>query len=161
MKIFLDTEFIEDGKTIDLLSLALVAEDGRELYVVNTDAKLEQANEWVKLNVIPQLYKNIEPITIHATSHNKIKDFVLDFVGNTRPEFWGYYADYDWVVFCQLFGPMITLPKNFPMYCNDIKQLCKSLGNPNLRQPVKDEHHALADARWNKTSFEFLQTLKA
>lgn len=161
MKIFLDTEFMEDGKTIDLLSLALVAEDGRELYVVNTDAKLEQANEWVKLNVIPQLYKNIEPVTIHAASHSKIKELVLDFVGNVRPEFWGYYADYDWVVFCQLFGPMVALPKNFPMYCNDIKQLCKSVGDPSLTTLRKNEHHALVDARWNKTSFEFLQTLNA
>lgn len=26
----------------------------------------------------------------------------------------GYYADYDWVAFCQLFDRMIDLPKDFP-----------------------------------------------
>jgi hypothetical protein len=36
--------------------------------------------------------------------------------------FYAYYADYDWVVFCSLFGRMIDLPKGFPMYCNDLKQ---------------------------------------
>lgn len=38
-------------------------------------------------------------------------------------EFYAYYADYDWVVFCWLFGRMIDLPKGFPMYCRDLKQM--------------------------------------
>jgi len=36
--------------------------------------------------------------------------------------FYAYYADYDWVVFAQLFGKMKDLPKGFPMYCKDLKQ---------------------------------------
>lgn len=40
-----------------------------------------------------------------------------------NPEFYAYYADYDWVVFCWLFGRMIDLPKGFPMYCRDLKQM--------------------------------------
>lgn len=40
----------------------------------------------------------------------------------TTKEFYGYYSDYDWVVFCWLFGRMIDLPKSFPMYCIDLKQ---------------------------------------
>ncbi len=74
------------------------------------------------------------------------------------PEFWGYYADYDWVAFCQLFGTMMDLPKGFPMYCNDIKQLSHQLGNPKLPEQDSSEHHALADARWNKKAWEFLQS---
>lgn len=43
---------------------------------------------------------------------------------NLEPiEFYGYYSDYDWVLFCSLFGRMIDLPKGFPMYCNDLKQM--------------------------------------
>lgn len=48
-----------------------------------------------------------------------------DIYPNTYPkniEFYGYYADYDWVVFCWLFGKMKDLPKGFPMYCIDLKQ---------------------------------------
>lgn len=37
-------------------------------------------------------------------------------------EFYAYYADYDWVAFCSLFGKMIDLPEGFPMYCKDLKQ---------------------------------------
>ena len=39
------------------------------------------------------------------------------------PEFYAYYADYDWVAFCWIFGKMIDLPKGFPMYCRDLKQM--------------------------------------
>lgn len=38
-------------------------------------------------------------------------------------KFYGYYSDYDWVVFCWLFGRMIDLPKSFPMFCVDLKQM--------------------------------------
>lgn len=38
-------------------------------------------------------------------------------------EFYAYYADYDWTVFCWLFGRMIDLPPDFPMYCIDLKQI--------------------------------------
>lgn len=38
------------------------------------------------------------------------------------PVFHGYYADYDWVLFCSLYGTMMDLPKGFPMYCIDLKQ---------------------------------------
>ena len=48
MKYFLDTEFNEFGG--DLISLALVGEDGREFYIA-TDC--EMPGEWVKENVIP------------------------------------------------------------------------------------------------------------
>jgi len=42
---------------------------------------------------------------------------------NRSIDFYGYHADYDWVVFCQLFGKMMDLPKGFPMYCKDLKQM--------------------------------------
>lgn len=42
---------------------------------------------------------------------------------DVTPTFYAYYADYDWVAFCWLFGNMMDLPKGFPMYCNDLKQM--------------------------------------
>ncbi|MDA3854644.1 MAG: 3'-5' exoribonuclease [Candidatus Woesearchaeota archaeon] len=50
-----------------------------------------------------------------------IKDKV-NWMKKDKPEFYAYYADYDWVVFCWLFGRMIDLPKGFPRYCIDLKQ---------------------------------------
>ncbi len=37
MRYWYDTEFIEDGKTIDLISIGIVAEDGRELYLQSVE----------------------------------------------------------------------------------------------------------------------------
>ena len=48
MKYFLDTEFIEDGKTIDLISIGIVAEDGREYYAINSECDFPKANDWIK-----------------------------------------------------------------------------------------------------------------
>ena len=103
-------------------------------------------------------------------------------------QFYAYYADYDWVVFCWLFGNMIDLPKGFPMYCRDLKQMiddavdneinrqCYNSGNHTIlnfgealdsikkdyKYPKQDPakaHNALEDARWNKELYNFLNKL--
>lgn len=173
MKYFLDCEFIENGITIDLLSIAIVREDGVEFYCENSEADLDKAGQWVKENVIPQLWsrqpdkKNYnlwsrDGGTGGLLRKSEIASLAVSFVGKSegKPEFWGYYSAYDWVAFCQLFGAMVNLPKGYPMFCRDIIQECKRLGNPQLPTLDKGEHHALLDARWNKKAFEFLQTLQ-
>lgn len=55
MRYWLDTEFIENGVTINLVSIGIVAEDGRKYYAINWDCDLSRANKWVKENVISQL----------------------------------------------------------------------------------------------------------
>lgn len=173
-KYFLDSEFMEDGERIELLSLAIVCEDGRELYIENAEADLSHANSWVKENVIPQLWyvgKDNPPLDPWSGQLAKggplmrqgLQHFVRKFCDirdNGKPEFWGYFSSYDWVAFCQLFGAMIDLPKGWPMYCNDIKQLCVSLGDPELPPQGKGEHHALLDARWNKKAYDFLKSIE-
>ncbi len=158
MKYFFDTEFIEDDKTIDLLSIGIVAEDGREFYAENAEADRAQASDWVKQNVFPHLLWFQDDQSALFTRW-AIKTNILQFCDKRdygKPEFWAYYADYDWVVMCQLFGKMIDLPKGWPMYCRDIKQWCDMLGNPTLPPQTSVEHNALADARWVKTAWEFL-----
>jgi hypothetical protein len=167
MRYFLDTEFLENGPSFPLilLSIGIVAENGREFYAVNADAPLELANDWVKANVLPHLGDMRVPIgqigpSVQAfIKANGMKNFDGTPSIYERPEFWGYYADYDWVVFCQLFGTMMDLPKGWPMYCRDIKQLCDSLGNPALPKQTSTEHNALADAKWNLEAYKFLQSV--
>jgi hypothetical protein len=149
MKIFFDTEFIEDGKTIDLISIGLVREDGESLYAELKEADLSKASSWVRENVLPHL----NGLTI---SRRDLAKIIIDFVGE-KPEFWAYYADYDWVVLCQLFGTMMDLPKGWPMYCRDVKQLCDWLGNPKLPENKGVAHNALEDAKWTVHAYEFLE----
>ena len=55
MKYSIDTEFIESGKTIDLVSIGIVAEDGREVYMQSVEFNPDKASEWVKENVLNRL----------------------------------------------------------------------------------------------------------
>ena len=55
MRYFYDTEFIEDGRTIELVSIGIVAEDGREYYAVSTAFDPSKANAWVRENVLDKL----------------------------------------------------------------------------------------------------------
>lgn len=156
MRIWFDTEFIEDGKTIDLMSIGLVREDGEVYYAEPAECRLEMASPWVWKNVIPHLLGWTEDI--RRTGHECLKPRaviakeIIEFAGE-KPEFWAYYADYDWVALCQLFGTMMDLPKGWPMYCRDLKQLCDWLGNPPLVKQTVTEHFALNDACWTKRAW--------
>ena len=167
MKYFLDTEFIERPNTIELISIGLVCEDGRELYLISSEYKFNDCSEWVKDNVVLPMYLE----TINGDNRNRfdinyfqnyygkklevIKEKVLEFIGDDVPEFWGYYADYDWVIFCWLFGAMIDLPEGWPMYCRDLKQILDATGKKSIAKPV-GEHNALVDAKWNEELYNHL-----
>lgn len=153
MKYFLDTEFSERGPLfpVELISIGIVSEDGREFYAHSANYDIEACSDWVKVNVLPQV--QWEAPMSRWTIAESVKLFVGD---DPSPEFWGYYADYDWVVFCQMFGTMMDLPTGWPMYCRDLKQWADQLGNPTLPAQSTAEHKALNDARWNKLAWEFL-----
>ena len=157
MQYFVDTEFIEDGKTIDLVSLAIVAEDGRELYLVSSEFDPEKASEWVRQHVLTNLAG--DDGVIPYCTRAEMKQRVLDFVGPEKPRFWSYYGAYDWVAIAQLMGTMMDLPGHWPMYCMDIKQWCVQCGDPQLPPQASTEHNALADARWNRDAYQFLVDL--
>jgi 3'-5' exoribonuclease-like protein len=150
MKIWFDTEFIEDGRTIDLISIGMVREDGATFYAESAECNHDRASPWVKENVLVHLQGGR-----FDWSRDEIAHTIVTFAGE-KPEFWAYYADYDWVVLCQLYGTMMDLPKGWPMYCRDVKQLCDNMGNPKLPEQSSTEHHALADAKWTKEAWEFL-----
>lgn len=258
MKYFIDTEFLEGTQTkkvlgfnvgqtkptIDLISIGIVAEDGREYYAISKEFNLKEAWNrfelkpdidnggmkkvyWIRENVLKHIWNDLngaevygffktkkdrfdyklgmefsyrslkyllneygktnaqiaeevkEFVSIKAACLSKLKDVQNGIVhpSSVFPEFYGYYADYDWVVFCWLFGKMIDLPQGFPMYCNDLKQILETRGfacngttiplemwgkdikeHPNYPKQT-NEHNALADARWNKQLYEFLKSL--
>jgi hypothetical protein len=111
----------------------------------------------------------------------------MEWINNNEgsPEFYAYYADYDWVVFAWLFGKMIDLPKGFPMIAFDLKQIFDEKcirwtkkvqeGDERINNTKEDNlklisrhpnypkqtnsHNALSDAHWNKELHEFLNKL--
>lgn len=168
MRIAYDTEFLERGPDfpIHLISIGMVREDGAELYYVNSQAPWDDvyANVWLRENVLPYLPRNDDrPDTFRPDTTSELvvpRNFIMRQVmqfcaeglaAGERAELWACYADYDHVVLSQLFGRMVDLPPYMPMYTRDIKQEADRL---RLELPPKegDEHHALADARWNATA---------
>lgn len=268
MKYFLDTEFLEGTQkkfigrtkpTIDLISIGIVAEDGREYYAISSEFNLKEAwnryqtrtgqgdrnniesrEYWIRENVLfpifKEYYREVHGAHMPPFTYGAMKT-IIDETGLTREEiahqvlcfvhkhiikkyddhlafadeivesaytlhkeepheFYGYYADYDWVVFCWIFGNMMKLPSGFPMYCNDLKQMLdqkaaaknwyygrdiwsntRKEGDTELQEKDRpatlsekiekvkrhvdypkqvNEHNALADARWNRQLWNFI-----
>lgn len=145
MKYFVDTEFIEDGKTIDLISIGIVAENGDPIYLVNKECEFSKASDWVKENVLAHLNQRA---WWEQKTKREIATEILAWIDDDKPEFWGYYCDYDWVAICQLFGTMMDLPKGWPMFMYDLRQWLNHKGLSHISQPDDMPHHALSDARW-------------
>ena len=281
---YIDTEFLEGTQkekfpislfrkntppTIDLISIGIVAEDGREFYAISKDFNLKEAwnrwqqrtgegdrnniepkHYWIRENVLRPIfdellsksmqdkgdfvknnfftaysgfsYSHLKALINYYGKTNKqiaeeVKEFCLsefeedgikikfqmqsgDYnyyncysnissfsttrhkdYDNLAPKIYGYYSAYDHVCLSWLFGKMIDLPKGFPMYCFDLKQLmdekvsifCESeIRSTSFESALKrlkekhpnypkqtNEHSAIHDARWNKKLHEFLKSI--
>jgi hypothetical protein len=250
MKFFIDCEFLEGTQkekfpislfrkdtpnTIDLISIGIVSEDGREYYAISKDFNLKEAWNrydiksysgkggigenthekiyWIRENVLKPIfydwkgkdinfheidftYKEFKKLlNKYGKTNKQVAEEVKNFIQTGERlnnyyenetilnNFYAYYADYDWVAFCWLFGKMVDLPTGFPMYCRDLKQMLDekarqlifgeygNLEQRTLEQVIEEmkndsaypkqtnEHNALADAIWNKKLYKFLQFL--
>lgn len=176
-KFFYDTEFREDGKVVDLISIGIVNYDTREeFYAVSNEFETWAVadNEWLMSNVMSSIgheewldcnpvtgapCKNFDVTDPAAMSRAEIRDGITEFTKGTWPDFWAWYGAYDHIALCQLWGSMQDLPNRMPMFTSDIKQFCKQLGNPPMPKQPEGLHNALADARFNIVRYEYLQSL--
>lgn len=191
MKYFFDTEFIEGfhkpflGKRrhfIDLVSIGIVAEDGREYYAISNEFDESKADDWVRENVLSKLppkvskwymseshsiiwrtkYKKSELYKSNKQIASEIYRFLFPFPISSffqTPELWGYNSAHNWVLFCSLFGRVNNLPFGFPMYCNNLKQVIDKKGLDkgweNRYCPTPDDpYNALSGALWNKMLYD-------
>lgn len=162
-RVFLDTEFIEDGVTIDLVSIALVDDQGRDFYAISTEFNPAAANVWVRENVLAKLpWERRAERGGPWRSRTEIAAGVLAFLAPTDNwddlELWAYYGAYDHVALAQLWGPMIDLPKGVPMFTHELMQLWEDAGRPPKPPQPRDAHDALADARWNRALWTVCMT---
>ncbi|MBM7367093.1 polyadenylate-specific 3'-exoribonuclease AS [Gordonia hydrophobica] len=153
MRYFYDTEFIEDGTTIELVSIGVVAEDGREFYAVSTEFDPTRAGDWVRTNVLDKLPS---PADKAWRSRRAIRESLFEFLTEPgdRVELWAWVGAYDHVVLCQLWGDMTQLPREMPRYTRELRQLWEMSGHPELPAAPKNAHDALADARHNLVKWQ-------
>ncbi|GLY20668.1 hypothetical protein CA850_02050 [Micromonospora echinospora] len=150
---FYDCEFIEDGRTIDLVSIGVVDEYGREFYAVSTEFDDSRAVPWVRRNVLDKLPS---PADRAWRSRERIREDLLEFLAEPvrgrsgeQIELWAWYAAYDHVALAQLWGSMITLPREIPRFTKELRQLWDDRGRPPLPSAEAARHDALVDARHN------------
>lgn len=150
---FYDCEFIEDGRTIDLISIGMVSDDGREYYAVSSEFDPTRAGSWVRSKVLPHLPK---PADSAWRDRATIRAELLEFL--TAPglpvQLWAWCGAYDHVALAQLWGDMPALPQALPRFTREIRQHWEIAGCPPVRDPGRDRHHALADARLGFARFQ-------
>lgn len=154
-----DCEFLENGSTIDLISIGIVAEDGREYYAVSRDANWTNimADKWLMANVVPSLPPASDPAWKHR---EQIAAEVLEFLTfDKKPKLWAWYSAYDHVVLCQLWGKMIDLPEGIPMFTHDLRAMMGTGQAMKLPKQPDGHHNALADARHLRTRYEAFYNL--
>jgi hypothetical protein len=137
MKIFFDTEFTGLHQGTTLISIGMIAEDGRELYCELNDYDKTQIDDWLQKNVIDNLLYSEPPqgqdeyFKASRTKENPIgndlyQSYSVTFRGSTndlkneierwisqfdKVEIWSDCLSYDWVLFNQIFGHAFNIPK--------------------------------------------------
>ena len=150
MRFFYDLEFGDTRAFVSLISVGVVAEDGREYYAVSSEFDPMTVHPWVAENVLPQL-----PPSSSWKARAQIASELEEFFGDD-PVWWAWYGAYDHVVLCQLWGAMPDLPRQFPRFTLDVRQLWEHLGRPPLPAQESGLHEALADARHVRARYEAL-----
>jgi hypothetical protein len=158
VRYFYDCEFIEDGRTIDLVSIGVVGEDGREFYAVSTEFDPAKAIDWVRRNVLDKLpppgdgaWRSLEQIRTDLLAFLTERDEPV--------ELWAWMAGYDHVSLGQLWGDMRKLPRAIPRFTHELRQRWEDTGSPPLPPAPPDQHDALADARHNLARWQALAQL--
>ncbi|MEU4243145.1 3'-5' exoribonuclease [Actinoplanes sp. NPDC026619] len=158
-KVFLDTEYVDTGRLIVPISIALVAETGAEYYAVFAENDLRHigGHPWLSQNVAPHLpirssgsswmwdprHPDFTAVKPQSTIAAEIVAFFSQLPG---AEIWAYFSPFDTIVLTQLYGPFDELPHTIPRFIKDLMQEAIRIRRtvPQQSQPV---HHALFDAR--------------
>lgn len=174
MRFHYDFEFKENGVTIEPISLGMVDDNGRELYLINTRSvrdfqerkyfnKLDDTDLWLEENVFNHITEDdieeysmgtVTTETFQAQAAAEVYHFICSGLSyGDNVELWGYFAAYDHVCLSQLFGRMIDLPAPMPMFTNELMTIRNGMSKPP-RPASLPEHHALIDAKYQKLIYD-------
>lgn len=153
MLLFLDCEFT-DFLDIDLISIGLVSDDGREFYAERTDYRREACSEFVYEAVLPLLGKDPAASCTREELKIRLWAFFATLPGEVRL---ATDSRHDLDLLADTLGE--GLPPN-PV--NSVLDLWEQLGHPTFEstvssyhaQPGQPWHHALHDARANRAGWK-------
>jgi hypothetical protein len=176
MKVFFDTEFTGLHQNTSLISIGLIAEDGRYFYGELRDYDKSQLNDWLKENVIAHTsyLKETDNLETASKSYNYVympfqdkKQLAYDLAEWLNQfsgvEMWSDCLAYDWVLFNSIFGTAFDIPRSVYYIPFDICTLFKIKGiDPDINREefanmaCDEKHNALYDAKVIKACYEKL-----
>jgi hypothetical protein len=179
VKVFFDTEFTGLHQNTTLISIGMVAEDGRTFYAECNDYSLGQVDEWLLDNVIANLRWTRQGGQAPAWEdmpEGDIREGNIWMWGSAQAvgrslaawlsvhdqvEIWSDCYAYDWVLFCDLFGGALNIPDCVYYIPFDLATLLKVKGiDPDINREEYaglsggSKHNALADALVIKACYE-------
>jgi hypothetical protein len=162
MKIFFDTEFTGLYQATSLISIGMIADDGRTLYAEldNYEPGQGYITDWIKENVIANL--DGKNVVSREELAKQIEKFIEPY---KQVEIWSDCLAYDWVLFNQIWGGAFEIPKSIYYIPFDICTLMKIKGvDPDINREefagiTGQKHNALHDARVIKACYEKLNSL--
>ncbi|WP_227243279.1 3'-5' exonuclease family protein [Paraburkholderia caribensis] len=140
MRVFVDTEFT-DFIDCDLISIALVADDGREFYGERADYDQASCSEFVRAAVLSQLGQYPGRVFDRCTLRKALMEWLAQFDGESeRLLCFDYFGD--WELLCDLLGDP---PSNWQAV--NVIDLIDRRRLEDYFRAYGGRHHALADAR--------------
>ncbi|WP_145128164.1 hypothetical protein [Pseudomonas sp. URMO17WK12:I11] len=143
MKIVVDCEFTQLNQNTKLISMALVSEEGHELYFeLNDSYTTVDCSEFVVERVLPQLIGGSFLISTEL-ARNKLWNYLAQFdsvkIMSDAPE-------WDWEFFCSIAYSQGNWPTNVSKIPLNLIDLFNEKGVDGEDAPELP-HHALLDAR--------------
>ncbi len=134
MKLFFDTEFTGLHKRTSLISIGIVAENGKRFYAEFSDYDKSQCDDWIKKNVLSntvmggnnalyESHQNIENLTVSIGTKDKVCYELSEWMKQfDSVQFVSDVSHYDFVLLIDIFGGAFDLPGNASAACHDINQ---------------------------------------
>ena len=165
MKLFFDTEFTGLKQNTTLLSIGIIAEDGRTFYAENANYSVMQVDKWIADNVIAN-FTGENSFENEPDLAKQIEKFLEPY---DQVEVWSDCLAYDWVLFNELWGGAFGVPKKVYYIPFDLSTLLKVKGeDPDVNREEfagidgmgigGAKHNALHDAKVIKACYERLMS---
>lgn len=134
MNLFFDTEFTGLHAGTTLVSIGIVAENGKKFYAEFSDYDENQCDDWIKENVLKHTILGGNDTLAKRLGEDDETTVVLGDKADIRYElgewlkqfeevqFVSDVCHYDMVLLIDIFGGAFDLPKNVSAACHDINQ---------------------------------------
>ena len=180
VKLFLDTEFTGLHQHTSLISIGIISENGKTFYAEFTDYNRMYVDNWIRENVINNLIIPDEELgnlgmSIEVTSEysrikgpllvvkRELEDWLYQF---DQVEIWSDCFTYDQMLFNQLWGHALSIPKNIYYIWFDLATLMKIKGvDPDINREdfagilKGSKHNSLHDCLVIKKCYEKLMVI--